>query len=381
MGDNNDNIQYTNAKETGASRHKRVFAAIITVFLLLFLALVGCGVSFWLIGGENGQSTIENPQNDNTLTGFSNILPSSSNGISINKRRNTIAPTYAVVQKSSSGVLMEASTRRVLKNENMRTRCYPASTTKVLTALVVLKRLPLDLVITVPKEAVGIEGSSIYLKEGDKISVEHLLYGLMLRSGNDAATALAIAACGSVDAFAQAMNDTAKECGADNSNFVNPHGLHDDNHYTTAYDLALITAAAYENDDFSRIVATKTARIFEGDQGVYIGNKNKLLNMFEGANGVKTGYTKTSGRCLVGGAKKDGMQLITVVLNYNDMWNDTIRLLKYGFDNYEMVPLTHATMLREGKPVTISTRAICSSNWRDKYYPLKKVGEYAVMVS
>lgn len=380
MGDNNNDIQYTNVTETGTSRTRKMFVAVITVFLLLFLALVGCGVSFWLIGGENSQSIIEKPQNDNTLTSFSNILSSSGYQISVNKRQNIIVPTYAV-QKSSSGVLMEASTRRVLKNENMRARCYPASTTKVLTALVVLNKLPLDLVITVPKEAVGIEGSSIYLKEGDKISVEHLLYGLMLRSGNDAATALAIAACGSVDAFAQAMNDTAKECGAENSNFVNPHGLHDDNHYTTAYDLALITAAAYENDDFSRIVATKTARIFEGEQSVYIGNKNKLLNMFEGANGVKTGYTKTSGRCLVGGAKKDGMQLITVVLNYNDMWNDTIRLLKYGFDNYEMVPLSHATMLREGNPVTISARSICSSDWKDKYYPLKKVGEYAVMVS
>lgn len=155
-------------------------------------------------------------------------------------------------KQSRGAVVIEQSSKRVLYDEGMNEKCYPASTTKVLTALCVLENLPLDKIITVPKEAEGVEGSSIYLKEGQKISVKDLLLGLMLRSGNDAAVTLAVATSGNIRNFANLMNETAKRCGADDSNFVNPHGLHDEMHYTTAYDLALICAKAYENEDFAK---------------------------------------------------------------------------------------------------------------------------------
>ncbi len=280
----------------------------------------------------------------------------------------------------SGKALIEQSSRRVLYGVNEHARCYPASTTKVLTAYVVLKNLPLDHIVTVPKQAVGVEGSSIYLKEGAQITVEDLLFGLMLRSGNDAATALAIETAGSVQAFAALMNETAMSLGAKESHFVNPHGLHDDEHYTTAYDLALITAAAYELDDFKRIVGTTLRRIEIDGEVTAIANKNKLLKLYKGANGVKTGFTKKSGRCLVSGAKRDNMQLIAVVLNCPDMWNESINMLDHGFDNFEMVPLDSALLTYgEGKNrVEISAPYNVTADWHDIYYPLAK-DEYLVV--
>jgi len=291
---------------------------------------------------------------------------------------------FMQTQSAKSGVVIEQSSRRVLLNENMNTACYPASTTKVLTAFVVLNNLPLDRVVTVPREAEGVEGSSIYLRKGQKITVKDLLYGLMLRSGNDAAVTLAIETAGSIDNFALLMNETAKQLGAINSHFVNPHGLHDDNHYTTAYDLAVICAAAYENEEFVKIVSTKTAKIVVDGEAQYIGNKNKLLKLYEGANGVKTGYTKKSGRCLVGGAMREGMQLISVVLNYNDMWNDTIRMLNYGFDNYNMVPIDNALLHDKENmtPININDNYPLTPNFEGMCYPLRRDGsEYIVLTS
>lgn len=271
-------------------------------------------------------------------------------------------------QKASSGVLIEASTGTVLKDENMNERCYPASTTKILTALVAIRLLPLDRVVTVDRRASGIEGSSIYLKAGQKITVEDLLYGMMLRSGNDAATALAIEACGSVEAFANIMNLTAKELGAKNSHFVNPHGLQDEEHYTTAYDLALITAAAYKCEAFRRIVSTKVRNITIDGEKVAIANKNKMLSLYEGANGVKTGYTTASGRCLVAAAKREGMQLISVTLNYPDMWNDSMRLLDYGFENFCLRPVEEMYLESSDMLTTLPE----TESWEPKFVLAKR---------
>jgi len=238
--------------------------------------------------------------------------------------------------------------------------------------------------VPLPKEAEGVEGSSIYLRKGDEITVRDLLYGLMLRSGNDAATALAIEAAGSVEKFALIMNETAVSLGAYNSNFVNPHGLHDDNHYTTAYDLALITAAAYENPEFVKIASTLQAKILINDEAHYIANKNKLLKLYDGANGVKTGYTKKSGRCLVGGAQRDGMQLISVVLNYGDMWNDTIRMLNYGFENFEMKPFDKSLLENKtGKqPIEFVRPENEYKDLAEERFPLRKDGsEYLIVKS
>lgn len=285
-------------------------------------------------------------------------------------------------QSARGGVVVEQTSRRVLLDEGAHTRCFPASTTKVLTALVVLERMPLDKIVEVPKEAENTEGSSLYLRAGQKISVEDLLFGLMLRSGNDAAVTLAIATAGSVEEFASIMNDTAKQCGALNSNFVNPHGLHDDNHYTTAYDLAMICARAYEYEDFARLVDCRQRKITVDGEAHYIANKNKLLAMYDGSNGVKTGFTKTSGRCLVGGAKRDGMQLISVVLNYNDMWNDTIRMLDFCFDKYEMISLDDALIkgINAGNEIEIFKSQNVNEDWSDIRYPIKKDGSERLVV-
>lgn len=236
---------------------------------------------------------------------------------------------FAVAEGSSmSYICIEADGGKVLDESNADARKYPASTTKILTALVVLENVPSDMKFRVPDCAVGVEGSSIYLKRGEVVKVGDLLYGLMLRSGNDAAVALAVATAGTVERFAAMMNERARRAGARNSHFVNPHGLHDNDHYTTARDLALITAEAYRNEDFRRIVSTSSITVGEGENTRVLYNKNKLLSQVEGANGVKTGYTNKSGKCLVGGAVKDGVQRISVVLGATcDMWQLSKRLL------------------------------------------------------
>lgn len=238
------------------------------------------------------------------------------------------APCVSQAAGAPAYIVIEAESGRVIAEERADAKMYPASTTKILTALVVLERMPLELEFTVPDCAVGVEGSSIYLRRGEKVSVGDMLYGLMLRSGNDAAVALAVATAGSVDRFAAMMNERARCAGAVGSNFVNPHGLHDDGHYTTARDLALITAEAYRHPEFARIVATKKVTTGEGENARVMYNKNKLLSSLEGANGVKTGYTTRSGKCLVGGAVVDGVQRISVLLGASgDMWSVTRGLL------------------------------------------------------
>lgn len=251
-----------------------------------------------------------------------------------------VMPFTALKARASGGsayILIERSSGRILKSENPDLRLPMASTTKIMTAYTVLSEIEdIDSVITVADEAVGVEGSSIYLRKGEKLSYRELLYGLMLQSGNDSAVALAIGVAGSVDAFADMMNDYAKRLGATDSHFVNPHGLHHPDHYTTARDLAVITAAAYAMPEFKEIVSCKHTEISSGEGKRYLANKNKLLNIYDGANGVKTGYTKNAGKCLVSAAERGVMQLIAVVLNRGDMWAKSIELLNYGFDNYRM---------------------------------------------
>ncbi|MGN0818322.1 MAG: D-alanyl-D-alanine carboxypeptidase family protein, partial [Candidatus Coproplasma sp.] len=201
---------------------------------------------------------------------------------------------------------MELYTDSLLHEKNSDARMPMASTTKIMTALIVIEDCELDEVITVPDQAVGTEGSSIYLKHDEEISIKDLLYGLMLRSGNDSAAALAIHHSGSIEAFAENMNRRAKEIGALNTNYTNPSGLPDDNHYTTAYDLCLIACTAMKNPVFQEIVGTKN---YNGEFRSFL-NKNKILNTLDGANGVKTGYTVKAGRCLVSSAQRDGMDVV-----------------------------------------------------------------------
>ncbi len=242
---------------------------------------------------------------------------------------------------SSSEIIMEVSTGRILHESNAYSKKYMASTTKILTAICVIENCDLEKIITVTAKTVGVEGSSIYLEEGERLSVKDLLYGLMLRSGNDCAETLACHCSGDIKTFANLMNDTAKRIGALNSNFVNPHGLPDDNHYTTAYDLALISCYAMKNPVFKEIVSTKSIKIpfTTRDYDRLLINKNKLLKDFEGANGIKTGYTKKAGRCFVGSCVRDGMELVCVLLNCPPMFERSKELLNEKFEQYKMFKL------------------------------------------
>ena len=239
---------------------------------------------------------------------------------------------------AQSAVVMERSSHRVLFEQNAYAHLPMASTTKIVTALTVINHANLDDVVEVDPKAVGIEGSSIYLRAGEHLTVRELLYGLMLRSGNDSAVALALHVAGSIEAFAEMMNETAKSVGCVDSHFVNPHGLHNDEHYTSARDLATLTCVALDNHDFQEIVSTKTVRI--SNEGMeydrVLVNKNKLLTNFDGADGVKTGYTKKAGRCFVGSATRNGMQVVVVVLNCGPMFEETADMLNVAFANYSL---------------------------------------------
>ena len=235
--------------------------------------------------------------------------------------------------KARAECVVEVSSRRILHAENALLMLPNASTTKILTALIVIEDCNLSDEVEIPAQAAGVEGSSIYLKAGEIWSVEELLYGLMLRSGNDAAVALAIHHSGSVEAFAQAMNERALMLGATDSHFCNPHGLPDAEHRTSARDLALITAAAMENESFRTIVSTR----YYAPRGFY--NKNKFLSSYEGACGVKTGYTMQAGRCLVSAAERDKMLLVCVVLDCAPMYERSEKLLNDAFSCYQLTLL------------------------------------------
>lgn len=239
-------------------------------------------------------------------------------------------------------VLMEKDTGRILAQKNADEQLSIASTTKIVTALTVLKNCSdINKVVTIDKRSVGIEGTSIYLREGEKLTINDLLHGLMLRSGNDAAVALSLAVGGNTENFCKLMNQTAKQCGATGCNFTNPHGLEQDGHHCSAKDLANITRFAMLNKTFAQIVGAKQYRIAATDDttGRMLKNKNKLLFRLDGADGVKTGFTKKAGRCLVSSCTRDGMTLICVVLNCGPMWEESERLLEYGFGNYSMKEL------------------------------------------
>lgn len=244
--------------------------------------------------------------------------------------------------ESRAECVVEISSRRFLARKNSDCNLPMASTTKVLTAIMIIDDCDLDEEIAVPKAAEGIEGSSVYLRAGDIYSVRDLLYGLMLRSGNDCAVALALHHSGTIENFAQRMNEKAALLGAEHSKFCNPHGLPNPDHYTTAQDLALISAYAMENEVFREIVSCKyyEARHWQ--------NKNKMLWNYDGATGVKTGFTVLAGRCLVTAAEREGMKLVCVVLNSPQMFERTAELLDEAYADYSMKTLFDCAQTVEG---------------------------------
>lgn len=237
---------------------------------------------------------------------------------------------------AQSAIVIERTKGKVMYQKNADAKLPIASTTKIVTAICVIDSFSdLSQTVAVPSQAQGVEGSSIYLKSGEQLKIIDLLYGLMLQSGNDCAVALAILTSGSVSDFASLMNMRAKEMGAVNSHFCNPHGLHNPAHYSTARDMAIITAYAMQNETFRKIVGTKVYNecpCAETGGNRIIKNKNKILNIMDGGNGVKTGYTKNAGRCLVASAERDGYEIVSVVLNCGPMFEDCCDMINTAFD-------------------------------------------------
>ena len=239
------------------------------------------------------------------------------------------------LEVSAQGACLINIDGTVLYEKNAHVKMSMASTTKIMTAIVVIENCELDKKVRVANEAIGVEGSSMYLAKGETVSIRDLLYALLLQSANDAAVALACEVSGSVEAFAELMNQKAKELGLKDTHFTNPHGLDDEKHYTTAYELAKITAYAMKNKTFFEISSTlKYTYSTDQRSGVFV-NHNKLLYMMKDCVGVKTGYTRKTGRCLVSAIDKDGLILIGVTLNAPNDWNDHIEMHKYGCAEYE----------------------------------------------
>lgn len=254
------------------------------------------------------------------------------------------AANVSELQKTNSRryIVYDRISKSMIIGKNEDVKSAMASTTKIMTTIVILEKTDLDETVTVSAKAGGTGGSRLGLKRGDKASVRDLLYGLMLRSGNDAAVALAEHVGGSVKGFAELMNEKATELGLTNTHFVTPHGLDDANHYTTALELAKLTDYAMDNETFTKIVGTKSTTIYINNQPRQINNTNELLGVLNGVVGVKTGFTNNAGRCLVTETKRNNMDIITIVLGADtkkDRTKDSVNLIEYTFSKYKMYNL------------------------------------------
>ena len=305
---------------------KRIIAKICYVWLIIFM--LASQISTVCADDVDNEDFLE-PSIEKKIT--NGLIDVSSNNITEQPKTNS--RRYVVYDRISKTIIMG-------KDENVKSAM--ASTTKVMTATIVLENTSLDEEVTVSGKAGGTGGSRLGVKKGDKITVNDLLYGLMLRSGNDAAVALAEYVGGSVEKFADMMNQKAEEIGLNNTHFVTPHGLDNSEHYTTAYELAKLTDYALQNETFANIVGTKVATIYINDRTMQITNTNELLGVLNGVVGVKTGFTNNAGRCLVTETKRNNMDIITVVLGADTKkfrTNDSIKLIEYTYSNYEMIDL------------------------------------------
>jgi len=256
---------------------------------------------------------------------------------------------------AKASALIDVESGRVLYSSNGDTPMRIASLTKIMTAIVAIDHGKLTDMVKTSKRAVGKEGSSIYLQLGEEMSLHHMLYGLMLRSGNDAATAIAEHVGGSEEGFVHLMNEKATFLGLEHTQFKNPHGLDDDEHYSSANDMAKLTAYALKNDVFAEIVSTRVKKVpnpHEKWEYSYT-NKNKMLTMYEGADGVKTGYTKKSLRCLVSSATRNGQQLAAVTINDSDDWADHRKMLDWGFSHYPLQEIAVKGQTISGYPYAV----------------------------
>ena len=310
---------------------KKKILKITLICICFAFAILAAGTILWL-GPATGVSKVSGVSGSAETAGTTET----SGGAEVTAGKETNVPAPEVSARGA--ILVDCSDGRVIYEKNADEKLYPASTTKIMTAMVVFQILEetettADSYVSVPADAVGVEGSSIYLKEGEKLTIRELLYGMMLQSGNDAATALAICCGGNLENFIVKMNRKAEEIGCVNTNFVNPSGLFDENHYTTARDLALIGRKAMENEEFRRIAGAES---WESEEtGRSFANKNKTISQYDGATGIKIGYTRLSGRTLVASAKRGETEVVAVVLNDSNWFNDAYTMLDYGFSQAE----------------------------------------------
>lgn len=244
---------------------------------------------------------------------------------------------------SRACIVLDRKSNRIIYGKNEKNKVKMASTTKIMTATIVIENYDLSKTVEISKKAAGTGGSRLGLKQGDKISVLDLLHGLMLCSGNDAAVALAETVAGGIPEFSDMMNNKAKELGLENTHFESPHGLDSDNHYTTAYDLSLLTNYALNNETFLKIVGTKNYTVTINGYPKNITNTNELLGTLNGVYGVKTGFTNGANRCLVTACKRNDLDIICVVLGCdtkNFRTKDSIKLIEYTFQNYEYLNIS-----------------------------------------
>ncbi len=302
------------------------------------------------------------------------LFAATAGGLSLlfSDSNNTFAESYNTSAKAMC--VMEASSQRVLAQKNSSAQLPMASTTKIMTAITAIESgVDLNKVFEISPRAVGVSGTSLYLRAGEKFTLRDLLYGLMLISGNDASVAIGEYVGGSVEKFIEMMNKKAQAIGATNSHFDNTHGLDSKNHYTTAYDLALITSYAMQNPTFKEIVSTKNIKITNSDgKNRYLKNKNKLLSSLEGCNGVKTGFTDDAGRCLVTSCERDGMDVVCVVLNCGPMFEESAALLDKAFKEYHLVDLTSGYAFKTKLKVESGQQDYVKiGTYGSYYYPLR----------
>lgn len=271
---------------------------------------------------------------------------------------------------AEAAVLMHADSGRVLYEKNADEHMLIASTTKIMTAIVVLEHCKLDDLVEVDSRSAGIEGSSMYLRAGESYTVEDLLYGLMLVSGNDAASALALHVADNMEDFAELMNEKAQELGMTESSFKNAHGLDEEGHYSTARDMAKLAAYCMENEDFARIAGTVSHTV--GEQTLV--NHNRLLREYDGCLGLKTGYTMDAGRTLVTCAERDGARYVCVTLDDPDDWDDHKSLYDWAFANYSFAEVIPAGLSYE-VPVISGAELQAGAETEGSAYALVKNGE------
>ena len=296
------------------------------------------------------------------------------------------ATSFGAVSSAKAMTVMEANSKRLLLEKNKDVELPMASITKIMTALVSIENIEdINQVVDIDKRAVGIEGTSIYLTENEHLTAKELLYGLMLASGNDASMALAsYVGKGDIDYFIDLMNNRAKELGANNTNFVNPHGLDIKNHYTTAYDLALITSEAMKNPVFRDIVSTKRVTISGNDKvkARYLKNKQRLLHNYADCIGVKTGFTDNAGRCSVSAVERNDMLVICVVLNCPDMFEESARLLDEVFSKFSMEEILPQFNVITEINVTGGTKdGVFAFSQKEFKYPLTETEKSFIIIS